>query len=382
LKEVRALNITESLIAYMDDNLPSLMQDWKKRVIIAKNDLHKEKVVENALHLFGLVKLSIRGDLSLRTIEQLAHEVAHQRLEANINIGDFVYNVNLGRSLIVKFVTRSEIPILRLQPVIEKINSLFDEFLYHAVSKYTQLKDAEIKEKTMFINQSHKERLTILGQMSSSFVHEFRNPLTAVMGFVKLMQQENPNIKYMDIISHELTQLNFRISQFLHASKKGVQEKEPEEFLLKDLFMEIQDFMYPSLVDADVNVHTHIDSDITLVAFKDELKQVLLNLIMNSIDALRQKKQDRHIRIISKIESDTKIHIIISNNGPMIPPETISTIFEPFFTTKELGTGIGLFVCKKIIDKHNGTIHCESNENRTTFSIVLPQHASISELVQ
>jgi signal transduction histidine kinase len=380
LKEVRALDdITESLITYMDENLPTYLQDWHQKVVISKHDIHKDKVIENAFQMVELVKLSLRCQLSPEKIEQLAHEVAVQRLEAKINIGEFVYNVNLGRSEIVRFVTGSRISIEQLQPVIETINSLFDEFLYHAVKKYTQLKDAEIQEKTMFIDQSHKERLTILGQMSSSFVHEFRNPLTAVMGFVKLMQQENPRMKYIDIISHELTQLNFRISQFLHASRKGVQEREAEDFALEDLFTDILDFMYPSLVDADVNVVPRIDPTITLLAHKDELKQVLLNLIMNSIDALRQKKQDRRIMIYSKIESDSNVHITISNNGPAIPPETIKTIFEPFFTTKELGTGIGLFVCKKIIEKHNGTISCTSSDEVTTFSIVLPLHAAVQE---
>lgn len=376
------MDITESLITYMDENLPNYLNDWHKKVVISNHDIHKDKVIENALHMVELVKLSLRDQLSPEKIKQLAREVAIQRLEAKINIGEFVYNVNLGRSEIVRFVTGSGISIEQLQPVIETINSLFDEFLYHAVKKYTQLKDAEIQEKTHFIDQSHKERLTILGQMSSSFVHEFRNPLTAVMGFVKLMQQENPRMKYIDIISHELTQLNFRISQFLHASRKGVQERDAEEFALEDLFSDILDFMYPSLVDADVNVVPRIAPTITLWAHKDELKQVLLNLIMNSIDALRQKKHDRRIMIYSKTESDSNVHITISNNGPAIPPETIKTIFEPFFTTKELGTGIGLFVCKKIIEKHKGTISCTSDENITTFTIVLPLHAKVDEKQQ
>ncbi|MFE1245436.1 histidine kinase N-terminal domain-containing protein [Fictibacillus sp. NPDC058756] len=371
------MDITESLITYMDENLPNYLNDWHKKVVISNHDIHKDKVIENALHMVELVKLSLRDQLSPEKIKQLAREVAVQRLEAKINIGEFVYNVNLGRSEIVRFVTGSGISIEQLQPVIETINSLFDEFLYHAVKKYTQLKDAEIQEKTHFIDQSHKERLTILGQMSSSFVHEFRNPLTAVMGFVKLMQQENPRMKYIDIISHELTQLNFRISQFLHASRKGVQERDAEEFALEDLFSDILDFMYPSLVDADVNVVPRTDPTITLWAHKDELKQVLLNLIMNSIDALRQKKHDRRIMIYSKTESDSNVHITISNNGPAIPPETIKTIFEPFFTTKELGTGIGLFVCKKIIEKHKGTISCTSSDEVTTFSILLPLHAVV-----
>jgi signal transduction histidine kinase len=378
LKEVRAVDIIDSLITYMDDHLPTYLKNWHDHVIISENDIHKDKVIENAQHILALVKLSLREELPPEKVKQFAHNVAHERLEANINIGEFVYNVNLGRSEVIRFITGSGISIEQLQPVLENIHSLFDEFLYQAVKHYTHLKDSEIKEKTMFIDQSHKERLTILGQMSSSFVHEFRNPLTAVMGFVKLMQQENPNMKYIDIISHELTQLNFRISQFLHASRKGVTERDAEEFPLEDLFTDILDFMYPSLVDADVNVVPRIDPTITLLAHKDELKQVLLNIIMNSIDALRQNKHNRRISIFSKMDTESSnVQITITNNGPAIPPQTIETIFEPFFTTKELGTGIGLFVCKKIIEKHNGTISCTSDEELTTFTIVLPMHALV-----
>ncbi len=66
---------------------------------------------------------------------------------------------------------------------------------------------------------------------------------------------------------------------------------------------------------------------------------------------------------------DQAIRIVIKNNGPMIPAENVETIFEPFVTTKKLGTGIGLFVCKQIVEKHNGSIMCRSDNDWTEFQI-------------
>nr|WP_280922200.1 HAMP domain-containing sensor histidine kinase [Ammoniphilus resinae] len=118
-------------------------------------------------------------------------------------------------------------------------------------------------------------------------------------------------------------------------------------------------------------VDQDIDHSIELYAFHEEFRQVLVNIILNSLDALSEC-DEKSIRIKGYIDGDS-IHISIANNGPMIPQDKIQTIFEPFFSTKKLGTGIGLYVCKKIIEQHNGTIHCESDKDWTTFHIILPK---------
>jgi signal transduction histidine kinase len=106
------------------------------------------------------------------------------------------------------------------------------------------------------------------------------------------------------------------------------------------------------------------------MASKDELRQVFLNLLLNSIDALQKIESNRTITIeFEMIDNMTYVHI--GNNGPMIPPKQIQSIFEPFFTTKELGTGIGLYICRKIIESHQG-IQCSSDEQSTRFSLSLP----------
>jgi signal transduction histidine kinase len=178
-------------------------------------------------------------------------------------------------------------------------------------------------------------------------------------------------MKYLDIIDHELHQLNFRIEQFLHISKKE-NDKVLEYFMINDLFKDITDFLYPSLVNSKVILQEVFSEKIYVHGYRNEIRQVLLNIFMNSIDALNSD-MDKKIIQYQVIEIEGKIIIQIRNNGPKIDDEKIATIFEPFVTTKSHGTGIGLFVCKQIIDKHNGQIECQSDDQWTSFYITLPR---------
>ncbi|MFY0781502.1 histidine kinase N-terminal domain-containing protein [Peribacillus simplex] len=359
------------LIRYLEENESLFLNEWNETIKINEIDPYKEKVKENGYGMYSLVIQTFKEALSEDVLIRLAYQVAKERLEANINIGDFLYNINLGRNIIIRNVFGANIPIYYMQKFINDINLHFDSFSYHAVTRYTNLTNEVIEEKKSYISENHKDKLAVLGQISSSFVHEFRNPLTAIMGFNKLLKRENPELKYLDIIDYELNQLNFRITQFLHTSKSDFNEEQREEISVLKLIEEIQELTYANIVDASVNVEIDIYPNLVMTASKDGLKQVFLNLFINSIDALKDREHPRILRINSLIEANERI-IRISNNGPAIASELIESIFEPFVTTKELGTGIGLYVCKKIIESNDGYMNCDSNKNLTTFSIHFP----------
>ncbi|MFJ7928568.1 histidine kinase N-terminal domain-containing protein [Peribacillus sp. NPDC096448] len=360
------------LIQYLEENESVFLNEWNETIKINEIDPYKEKIKENGYGMYSLVIQTFKEVLSEDVLIKLAYQVAKERLEANINIGDFLYNINLGRNIIIRNLFGANVPINYMQKFINDINLHFDTFSYHAVTRYTNLTNEVIEEKKSYISENHKDKLAVLGQISSSFVHEFRNPLTAIMGFNKLLKRENPGLKYLDIIDYELNQLNFRITQFLHTSKSDFNEEQREEISVLKLIEEIQELTYANIVDASVNVEIDIYPNFVMTASKDGLKQVFLNLFINSIDALKDKEHPRILRINSLIEANERI-IRISNNGPAIASELIESIFEPFVTTKELGTGIGLYVCKKIIESNDGYMNCDSNENSTTFSIHFPK---------
>lgn len=362
------MDASERLTKILEKNSDEFLHNWRSKIVISEDDLYKEEVIRNGTQMLELVKRTIGNPLQEEELEKLAYKTANERVLANVNISEFVYNVNIGRSEIIKWVGKSGLEVEEIQPFIEQINALFDHFSYLAVRKYTEIKEKKLQEKESYIDQTHKERLTILGQMSSSFVHEFRNPLTSIIGFTKLLQHEYPTLPYLEIIQHELDQLNYRISQFLHVSRKDIIASKKEEINLSYLLQELIEFLYPSLLDGDVSLQLDADPAINMIGNKDELRQVLLNLIMNSIDALQQKAGQRQIEIKCE-EAKNYTQLTISNNGPQIKEDVIHAIFEPFFTTKDLGTGIGLYICKKLIEKHGGEIYCHSNEEKTSFVI-------------
>lgn len=364
----------EKLIDYLSKSKKLLVSLWEKEILISTEDPYKFEINTNDFSLFQMILdgLVIEGLDFEKFVEEFSLKIAQQRVNDSINIGTFVYNVNIGRSIIYHHLLESDFTKEEIQESIRSIDSFFDKFLLYSVSYFTEEKNKIIEEKTQFIDSTHKDRLTLLGQMTSSFIHEFRNPLTSVQGFIQLLKAEDPSIKYLDIISSELEQLNFRISQFLLLSKKELIGKEKSSFSLNELIDEVLIFLYPSILDSKVKVIRETIDHVHLFGYVDEIRQVLINIIFNAIDVLTQYREDPIIEIICSISQKKHVVIEISNNGPMIPDQMLKSIFEPFVTTKTLGTGLGLFVCREIIEKHKGSLICESSKEKTIFRMTMP----------
>lgn len=363
------------LVEYFTSHKEDLLNEWAKKIIISRNDPFVTQIRDNAEYMFNLLIkiLSLKDNQFETHLQTLATKIAKERVLANINIGDFVYNVSIGRTIMSQQLADSKLEWDEIHEALNLLNYCFDKFLYYAVSEYTDAKNKIIEEKTQFIDSTHEDRLTLLGQMTSSFVHEFRNPLTSIQGFIQLIKSENPGMKYLDIISNELEQLNFRISQFLLLSKKELIGKEKTSFSLNTLMEEVLAFLYPSILDVNVKVVKELITDVDLHGYVDEIRQVLINIIFNAIDVLGHYRiEDPMIDIKCTVMQNSFIQINIGNNGPRIPEEHLKSIFEPFFTTKKLGTGLGLFVCREIIEKHKGVLTCSSSCDLTIFSILLP----------
>lgn len=356
----------DNIIAYLEENESVLVEEFRKSVIVSDHDQFKDIIHLNGQAMYRLVVQYLRSRVTVEQVRQLAEKVAQERIQAEINIGDFVHNVCLGRKIILQSLQEASFPSPILLTAVMKMNECFDYFLAHAVSRYTELKNSDLAEKQLFIERSHKDRLTILGQLAASFVHEFRNPLTSIIGFSKLLKEDYPDLHYVDIIVSELNQLNYRVAQFLLASKKGAVHKHMETFSLDQLFDEILAFLYPTIVDVNVEIQCSIDPSVTLAGYREEIRQVFINIISNALDVLQKNTGEKVISIAAR-QSGDDARIEIANNGAAIPADILPVIFEPFFTTKDLGTGIGLHVCKEIVEQHGGTISCTSDERMTTF---------------
>ncbi|WP_438444579.1 ATP-binding protein [Gorillibacterium sp. sgz5001074] len=220
------------------------------------------------------------------------------------------------------------------------------------------------------------DKLAILGKISAAIAHEIRNPLTSIRGFVQFLKPELTRMgkhEYADIILDEIDRANSIIHEFLNSSKPTAPLKKP---VLVHAF--IKDVML--LFESDALLHQcrievgPIDQTLTVAVDLKQVKQVLMNIVKNAVEAVAQSRgPEGRIQILAVHEAPW-IKITVSDNGDGMDADTASRLFDPFFTTKEAGTGLGLSVSYRIIKNHGGKIDVRSRPAQgTTFSICLPE---------
>lgn len=213
------------------------------------------------------------------------------------------------------------------------------------------------------------EMLSVVGQMAAGVAHEIRNPLTALKGFVQLLQaQSNSHPDYYRIMLAELNRIEFIISEFLVLAKPQVIVHRERE--IRPLLEHVVTVADTHAILYNVQIVTRYEKDLPRIPCEEnQLKQVFLNILKNAIEAMPGGGE---VVVTAKVEGQMLL-VAFTDQGCGIPEERLGKLGEPFFTTKENGTGLGLMVSYKIISTHGGTISVNSKEGEgTTFEIRLP----------
>jgi PAS domain S-box-containing protein len=219
------------------------------------------------------------------------------------------------------------------------------------------------------------EKLAVTGRMAATIAHEINNPLDAVMNLVYLARQSvasNSHArKYLLTAEKELERVSHIARQTLGYYRDP---GEPVEIRLEQLFEELLAVYHSKLVAGKISVDCAFRHPCGITASKGELMQVFSNLITNAIDAM---PQGGVLSISTRQLGEEGIETTIRDKGVGIMPENLPKVFEPFFTTKgNLGTGIGLWVAKQLIEKSGGKITLQSStvspENGTKVIVFTP----------
>ena len=214
-----------------------------------------------------------------------------------------------------------------------------------------------------------KQSLVTLGNYVATIAHEVKNPLISIGGFAKRLMKAvtNDDLKRMaGIIATESIRLEHLTEDILSFSRKRPPQK--EKINLLELFDDIKLLFETRMNESNFKLDIKIGKDDYIYADKDQIKQVVVNLIANAMNAM---ESDGTVTIEYE-EKDNKTSIMISDTGPGIPLEVMPNLFKPFFTTSSSGTGLGLPICRKILNNHNGDLTVYNSKNGAVFTITLP----------
>ncbi|MDN4072277.1 ATP-binding protein [Fictibacillus terranigra] len=212
------------------------------------------------------------------------------------------------------------------------------------------------------------EKLALLGQMAAGIAHEIRNPLTSVKGFIQLIKVNRREEEYVSIVLDEIDRINGIVGDLLVLAK-------PRDlvFIEQNMMLVLKEVITMIQTQADANnimILEEYEPDLPLsYRDKNQIKQVFLNLLMNAIEAM----PDGGVIMVKLKKEGEMVSIKIIDEGIGIPEERIPTLGEPFYTTKDKGTGLGLMICCKIIENHNGLLTIQSKVlEGTTVEIKIP----------
>jgi two-component system sensor histidine kinase HydH len=250
-------------------------------------------------------------------------------------------------------------------------------FWNRTLSRQVELKTRELVESQERL--MHSERFAAVGEAAAYVSHEIKNPLMVIGGLAGQVERrlaEDPGTQEkLRVIQGEVRRLEHFLGELrdftrpLHPSK--------EEVNLNNVIREVQTLMKDAIREKGISLEDRLDPHLPQIeADPNQLKQVLLNLIKNSLEAT-----DSQGRIVVATGSqDRQVWFSVQDTGKGMTSEVLEKVFHPFFTTKDKGTGLGLAVIHKIITDHHGTVTVESTTGHgTTFMVRLPVKGADAE---
>ena len=245
------------------------------------------------------------------------------------------------------------------------------------IAERQRLEQAKVQAERLLERQ---EKLATLGTLTAGIAHEIRNPLTSLKARLytleKHLQAMPAARKDTDIISAEISRLERIVQDALSFARPADPKLEP--LAADTLLREVQGLMSTSLESRGVQMVVESDSELHIRADSGHLKQVLINLVRNGADAIvgagTVTLRARAARAsLGGRETDAVVLEVI-DTGKGIPPEVEKRLFDPFFSTKETGTGLGLPIAARIVEKHGGVLQYQTRPGHgTTFGVVLPR---------
>jgi PAS domain S-box-containing protein len=240
--------------------------------------------------------------------------------------------------------------------------------------EHNRLQEEQLKAQKMFVAQ--QSRMAIMGEMIDSVAHQWKQPLNLIKMYIDFIdididigpENEKGIEKFRDRVYTQIDHMNETLNEFrsfLRADKKE------STFNVSKIFNSVKMLLKDEMINHQIELTVLNEYDFSIKGFENEFKHVIINLINNAKDAFISNKISNRKILIKSVELKDKYQIVITDNAGGISSDIIDNIFDFGFTTKSgsNGTGVGLCMSKKILNKHNADIKVNSENKKTTFTI-------------
>jgi signal transduction histidine kinase len=292
-------------------------------------------------------------------------------VEVTLNAGGRQLAINPDKQQMIELLFATLEDLVRMNGRLAEAQRIVEEYAHNL--------EAKVRERTDQLLQT--EKLAAMGSLLAGVAHELNNPLAVVLGRADLLAQQlagSPLQSRAELIAEAAERCARIVRNFLALARQRSPERQAVQ--LNQIIQEAVELVaYPLRVD-DVEVRLELAPSLPVLwADPHQLHQVLVNLITNAHQAMRQAPPPRRLTLATRAESAAgRVVLRVADTGPGIPAEVRPRIFEPFFTTKPpaQGTGLGLSICQGIIEGHGGSIRVESPPGEgAVFVIELPVEA-------
>jgi PAS domain S-box-containing protein len=226
----------------------------------------------------------------------------------------------------------------------------------------------------------HLSRTNLLGELSSALAHELNQPLTSILSNAqagrRFLAQATPDLEEIKTILDEIARDDKRAGEVIHRRRALLRKEAPTRttFALGDAVHEVEQLVRSGMIAGGIRLQVQLGSPTTRVeGVRVEVQQVLMNLILNAAQALKDQASTQREILMTSERSESEIRISVLDNGSGIPSEKLPALFEPFVTSRTDGMGMGLSICRRLIQNNRGRLEAANRaEGGAVFTFTLP----------
>jgi PAS domain S-box-containing protein len=248
------------------------------------------------------------------------------------------------------------------------------------ITEHKQAQEEKEKLRQVLEDIAHVNRVTMMGELTASLAHEVNQPIAAAVTDAKTcirwLTRAEPDLQEAREAASRTMKDAIRAGEIIHRIrllfKKGTPQWELVD--INDVVSEMTALLRDEATRHSVSLHTELASNLPKVkGDRVQLQQVMMNLMVNSIDAMKEVDTTRELSIMSRRTEDEHLVVSVSDTGVGLPPQQTDKIFDPFFTTKLDGTGMGLRISRSIFESHGGRLWADNHSPRgASFYFTLP----------